>query len=352
MTLAAGTENPADRAAETAAVLVVIPCLNEAAHLDTLLSRLVACRGVADQRIVVADGGSQDASRAIVQRWAGQTHEIHLLDNPRRLQSAGVNAAVAAYGDDREYLVRIDAHSVYPEAYVARLVGEARLRAVDSVVVAMRTVGDGCFQIAAATAQNSAIGTGGAAHRKSGLSGLVDHGHHALMRLGSFRRLHGYDPRFSHNEDAEYDHRLIRSGGRIWLTADLTIGYFPRATPIALFKQYMNYGRGRCRTLRLHRSRLRPRQALPLLILPAILAAGVAVLAAPLWSPAGLLALPVLVWLSLCLGASAVAGHRRGPCGWITGLAAALMHFGWSLGFWSERLFSPRLSPRELDPAI
>lgn len=352
MTSAPRIAGPARQPDRALPVLVVIPCLNEADHLDALLSSLVASRGLADQRIVVADGGSHDASRAIVERWARQTRELHLLDNPRRLQSAGVNAAVAVYGDDRECLVRIDAHADYPDNYVARLEAEARLRAVDSVVVAMRTAGGGCFQIAAAAAQNSVIGTGGAAHRISGRSGLVDHGHHALMRLETFRRLQGYDPRFSHNEDAEYDHRLTHDGGRIWMAADLTIGYFPRATPIALFRQYVNYGRGRCRTLRLHRSRLRARQALPLLILPAVLMAGLALLAVPVWPLAGLLALPAVCWLLLCLGAGAIVGYRHGPCGWATGVAAAIMHFGWSMGFWSERLLRPRLTPRERDPSI
>ena len=43
-------------------VLVVIPCLNEEAHLSALLARLD--REAPSATIVVADGGSSDASRA------------------------------------------------------------------------------------------------------------------------------------------------------------------------------------------------------------------------------------------------------------------------------------------------
>ena len=61
------------------------------------------------------------------------------------------------------------------------------------------------------------------------------------------------------------------------------------------------YGRGRARTVLKHKVRLRMRQALPLLVAPAVLAA----VAAPLWWPA---ALPALAWAALCLTYGAKPG--------------------------------------------
>ena len=326
-------------------LLVVVPCLNEADHLDEVLRTLVEGRDADRQTIVVVDGGSTDGSREIVQRWATNTPALVLLDNPAKLQSAGVNAAVAAFGRDASTLVRVDAHATYPADYVARLEAIARETGADSVVVPMATSGAGCFRTAASMAQNSKLGTGGAAHRSGGKSDWVDHGHHALMTIERFRSLGGYDPRFSHNEDAEYDTRLRKAGGRVWMAGDLVVGYVPRGTVRTLFRQYFNYGRGRARTVRLHGERLKPRQAAPLLVAPAVVIAPVALLSG-LWPGFALALVPALVWAAACLGGGLVLA-RRGPwpCAGLMGVAAMIMHLGWSLGFWRECLRKP-LAPR------
>lgn len=328
-------------------VLVVIPCLNEAAHLPGLLKQLRAEASDGSVRIVVADGGSNDASRAIVQAESRLRPDVHLLDNPRRLQGPGINAAVEAFGEGCDYLVRIDAHAGYPPLYVSGLIRAARTQGADSVVVPMRTVGSGCFQTAVAAAQNSAIGTGGSAHRSSGRSGWVDHGHHALMRIDAFVGVGGYDDRFSHNEDAELDLRLAAAGRRIWMETSLAIDYMPRATPRALFRQYYNYGRGRARTVRLHRQTLKARQALPLLVLPAVLGLAAAPVLGAL-HPALLVAgAPAMLWLAACLAGGGLAARRSSrACAQAAGLAAIIMHLAWSSGYWRERLLAPKLAPR------
>ncbi len=315
--------------------LIVVPCLNEADHLPGLITHLLADAG-RDDLIVIADGGSQDGSQAIAAAFCESDGRVRLEPNPARLQSSGLNLAVLRHGGDRDFLVRIDAHAGYPRDFVRRLIMAANKTGADSVVVPMRTVGRGCFQIAAATAQNSRIGAGGSAHRIGGASGWIDHGHHALMRLEAFRRIGGYDPSFSHNEDAEYDHRLNRVGGRVWFQSDLAIDYFPRSHPAALFRQYVNHGRGRARTALKHRMPLKPRQLAPALVAPAV-AAGLAALGVSSAShPLVLiLAAPALLWAAVCVAGGALAARRsQAPrCGYLAGAAAMVMHFGWSCGF-------------------
>lgn len=339
-----------------ARALIVIPCLNEEAHLPGLLDQLVREIGHSHHRVIVADGGSTDASREIVRAQAAVHDMIELMENPARLQAAGVNAAVRRRGADYAYLIRMDAHARYPSGFVEGLLAVARREQADSVVVPMNTVGETCFQTAAAVAQNSAIGTGGAAHRAGGSSGWVDHGHHALMRIDRFTAVGGYDERFSHNEDAELDLRLAGSGARIWMETSLTLDYFPRRAAGPLFRQYVNYGRGRARTVRLHGVQLKLRQALPLAVLPAVIAACAAVPLALLHPVMLIGALPCALWMLACLTGGAMAARRAGdPCGYGAGPVAMVMHLGWSAGFWREWLTGRRLPPRpsadlSLDP--
>lgn len=307
--------------------LVVIPCLNEEAHLPGLLEYLRADANAA--RIVVADGGSTDRSIEIIRRAADADPRVVLIRNPQRIQSAGVNAAVNAHGADAAFFVRIDAHAAYPKDFLARLLAAQAETGADSVTVSMRAVSapGACFQRAAAAAQNSKLGAGGSPHREAGGRAWVDHGHHALFRTAAFLAAGGYDDTFSHNEDAELDIRLKARGAKILLAADIRIDYFPRATIAALARQYFKFGAGRARTALKLKTPLKPRQLIPAMIAPAIALA----LFAPLWPWA---AAPMAAWLTLCLAYGLALGAReRSACACASGFAAAVMHAAWSTGF-------------------
>lgn len=316
-------------------VLIVIPTLNEAAHIADVLDAILPFAGRVDARIVVADGGSADATAAIVREHALRHPRIVLLDNPARLQAAAVNRAARAYGDGCEWLLRLDAHSAYPPDYGDALLAEAAETGADSVVVSMQARGEQGLQRLIADAQNSRIGNGGSAHRLAGRGAWVDHGHHALMRIAAFRAVGGYDERFSHNEDAELDHRLRAAGYRIRLTGRTALGYFPRKRLAPLMRQYFNFGRGRARNLAKHGARPALRQAAVAMLAPALLLT----LLVPL---SRVFALPLVVWLLACLaGGLMIAWSTRNPAGVLSGFIAGLMHLAWSAGYWRERLAPP-----------
>lgn len=328
-------------------VLVVVPCLNEAAHIRGVLDHLLADPALVGANVVVADGGSHDGTREIVHDYALKDARVRLLPNPKKLQSAGVNLAVERFGAQADWVARIDAHAGYPKNYVSTLLEAAVEQDADSVVVSMDTQGIGCFQKAAAAAQNSALGAGGSAHRRLGVSGWVDHGHHALFRRRAFQAVGGYDETFSHNEDAELDARLAASGARIWLTDKAPLIYYPRSTPSALWRQYLNYGRGRARTVLKHRMRLKPRQAAPLAVAPVAILA----LAAPLHP---IFAAPALLWAAASLSFGLLIGLRsRSVCACASGGAAMIMHLAWSIGFWRQLLGrrAAASNAREVAPA-
>lgn len=325
--------------------LVVIPCLNEEAYIGGLLDQLLTDQASAGSLIVVVDGGSSDATLQIVSDHAARSSRVVLLDNPKRIQSAGVNLAVVRYGHGRRWLVRIDAHALYPTDYVSRLLTVAVAAGAASVVTPMITqaVEGACFQDAAATAQNSPLGTGGSAHRHAGVSRWVDHGHHALFDLHAFAAVGGYDESFSHNEDAELDLRLAKAGGRIWLAGDAPIVYHPRKLPSDLFRQYYKYGEGRARTRARHHAPLKLRQILPLAVAPACFVAPLGLLD---WPLAPLALIPAFIWATCSIGFGLLLGLRaRRPCALGAGVAAMIMHFAWSLGFLRQSLFGKAPGP-------
>ena len=328
--------------------LVVIPCLNEARHIQSIITRIAAEADRINLAVVVADAGSTDGTREIIQRLSGLNNRIVLMDNPRRIQAIGINDAVRKYGTGAKFLIRVDAHASYPAHYCEQLLKvQARTRA-DSVVVSMYTEGNTCFERAAAAAQNSMLGHGGSAHRRHAQGGWVDHGHHALMTVEMFNAVGGYDESFSHNEDAELDARLTAKGFYIYLTSELHVRYHPRSSANALFSQYFNFGKGRARNFLKHRKHTKVRHLILVTVAPAVSL----LLLAPF---AGIFALPAFAWAFSCFGYGIVLGIRlHDTCAAAAGVAAIAMQAGWSFGFFrglyleqSKRLRRPQFD----DPA-
>ena len=320
-------------------VLAVIPALNEARHIEACIrSLMTGDEWLRRVPLVVVDGGSTDGTIEIVSSMMPEFPNLCLVHNSKKLQSAAINLAVAeCAGESARFLVRCDAHSVFPAGFI-KSVAFALLRTqAASVVIPMDARGETCFEKANAWIVDTPLGSGGSAHRGGTRSGYVDHGHHAGFDLSVFRSVGGYDETFSHNEDAEYDERVIQAGGRIFLDATIRKIYFPRGSVAALARQYYNYGKGRARTVFKHGQRPKVRQMLPVL---ALLGSLIGLVAAPFYSPAILLPagyLTILVSASVFIGVA-----KKSVCGLLAGLASGTMHMSWAAGFIMQSLTGPR----------
>jgi succinoglycan biosynthesis protein ExoA len=327
-------------------ILVVIPTLNEARGIQAVIERLFEGLPTnARVNMLVMDGGSTDGTVQIVEKMAVNEPRLQVHHNPKRIQSAAVNLAVRNYGQAAQVLIRCDAHAVYPRGFVCSLVDSLQSSGADAVVVPMDSTGSNCVQRAVAWVSDTPLGSGGSAHRGGRKSGFIDHGHHAAFRMASFTRAGGYDESFSHNEDAELDCRQRALGSRIYLDADIRLGYHPRGTLLGLWRQYFGYGRGRARTVRRHRDSMRLRQ----LAVPLHLSFSVVCIALAAWFP-WLLLWPCLYVAVLAAGSLLLAVKHRSVCGLLAGVAAGVMHMAWAAGFlWSlisisERPWSPASS--------
>jgi succinoglycan biosynthesis protein ExoA len=247
------------------------------------------------------------------------------------LQAAALNLAAAGAPETATILVRCDAHSIYPENFILDVAQSLVDTGAASLVIPMDAVGETCFEKANAWIVDTPLGSGGAAHRGGKTSGWVDHGHHAGFDLAWYRRIGGYDESFSHNEDAEYDVRLGKAGGRVYLDAGIRIQYIPRGNVRRLWKQYEGYGRGRAKNVRKHGSRLKLRQTVPIL---ALLGSALGLVASLVYWPAIILPLGYVAILALASGL--VALKHKSPCGLYAGLAAGTMHMSWAFGYLRE----------------
>ena len=312
-------------------MVVVVPTLNEAAVIEACLASLLDTDGMADVPVVVADGGSTDGTQEIVRGLTARWPKLSLVRNPRRRQAAAVNDAARAH-PDTQLVVRADAHALYPPRFAARVAEAMTAREAQGLAVPMDAEarpGAGAFARANAMAVDTPLGSGGSAHRGGTASGWVDHGHHAGLATEAFLALGGYDEGLIANEDAEYDTRLARAGGRVWLEASIRVRYFVRERPSALWRQYHGYGRGRAAHVRRHRVRPRMRQLAPALH-AGLLAASL--VGSPFIPTA--LAYPTLY--AGVLGATSIwlAVRHRDAAGLLAWAPLGIMHLAWGAGFW------------------
>jgi len=243
-------------------VTIAMPCLDEANYIEACL------RGVSQQdypadrlEILVADGGSRDGTREIVARVASQDPRVVLIDNPARLQAPGLNAAIRrARGD---VIVRMDVHCEYAPDYVRKCVEVLERTGADNVGGAQRARAQVAFQRALCAVLESPLGVGGARYRSADNEGPVDTVFLGAFRRAVFERVGLYDPGAITNEDAELNQRIHSAGGKVYLSREIVVHYFPRSSFRALARQYFRYGRGRARTLLKHGALLSLRPALP-----------------------------------------------------------------------------------------
>jgi succinoglycan biosynthesis protein ExoA len=313
-------------------VTIVVPVLNEERYIEACLTSLLAqgndWADGSSYELLVMDGGSADRTRDIVAGMQSANTSIRWVDNPKRLQSAAMNLAARIASPRSTVLLRADAHAIYPPGFLAACVNELMQTGSSSVVVPMTTVGEAGFQRAVAATQNSLLGNGGSAHRRTGQSGPVDHGHHAAFDRNFFLTIGGYDETFSHNEDAEYDYRVRLAGGRVWMCSDAPVTYFPRRDPWGLARQYFSHGAGRARTLLSHHIRPRLRQLLPLVILAGCLGGLLLTAVDPRFA-----IVPLAYGLGCTAYAVGTSVRRRDSWLLAMGPAAMIMHLSWASGF-------------------
>jgi cellulose synthase/poly-beta-1,6-N-acetylglucosamine synthase-like glycosyltransferase len=279
-------------------VTIAIPCRDEEAYIEACV-RAVQTQDWQRERleILVADGMSIDATREILARLAGEDPRIRLIDNPARVQAAGLNECVRrARG---EFIIRMDVHADYGPDFVGQCVSVLERTGADNVGGAARPKARTFFQRCVATALGSPLGIGGSRYRKADEQGFVESVWPGAFRREVFERVGLFDPNAVTNEDAELNQRIADSGGRVYLSRDILVHYYPRSSPRSLARQYFRYGQGRARTLLKHGKLLSWRPALPFLWL----AGEALLLGTSPWHPFGVWSLAAY---ALATGAEAV----------------------------------------------
>jgi len=232
-------------------VSVVLPCRNEAGHIEACLQSILGQELPDGQiEIIVADGISTDGTREYLQRMAAQHPQLHVLNNPGRIVSRGLNAAIrAARG---EVIVRMDAHTTYAPDYIKQCLTVLSETGADNVGGPMRTTALEYMQRAIRAVFHSPFAVGGARSHRPDYEGYVDTVIYGCWNRDVFERVGYFDEELVRNQDDEHNLRIVRTGGKIYQSPRIRSAYHVRGSLPALFRQYMQYGYWKVLVIRKH----------------------------------------------------------------------------------------------------
>jgi len=316
-------------------VSVIVPCYNEERTIGLLLDAVYRQTFPREQtEVILADGMSTDGTREEVARFQREHTglRVRLVDNPKRNIPSGLNRAIeAAQG---EYLVRLDAHSVPAEDYVARCLEALQAGKGENVggIWQIRPGAKTWIARSIAVAAAHPMGVGDALYRYTSEAAYVDTVPFGAFRRETLQKVGLFDETLLTNEDYELNTRIRKNGGRVWLDPRIQSAYFARSSLGALARQYWRYGYWKWRMLRRYPETLRWRQALPPVFVIGLLGL---LLLSLVWQPAR-----ILLGFTLCayvfvlfLGSLSPAWKRK-DAALLAGvpLAIACMHLSWGSG--------------------
>lgn len=251
---------------------VVIPCLNEAAHIGACLDALAAQQGLDGAlEVWVVDGGSDDGTREILDARCGDNAHLHVLDNPERITPIAMNKGIAAATSD--VVIILGAHAAVAEDFVRRNLDALRAHPESGCVggVVEQVHGDEVSR-RIGLALTSPFGVGDARFRTGGLAGHVDTVAFGAYRKAVLDELGGLDESLVRNQDDELNYRLTEAGWRIWFDPRIRSRYHARSTFGQLFRQYRQYGYWKVLVNKKHRTVTTWRQLAPAMLLVASVA--------------------------------------------------------------------------------
>ncbi len=315
-------------------ISIICPIYNEESCIEQCIDSILQQDVSESFELLLVDGGSTDRTRELILPYLKKYDFIRLLHNTKRTAPCAMNIGIqAAMG---EIIIRIDAHSEYPNDYCSRLV--AALRTLNGA----ENVGGGFFcvpkdksktaeSICAVLSHPLGVGNGlfriGAKEIQE-----VDTVPFGCFRKSIFEKVGFYNEKLTRNQDIELNERIRKSGGKIYLLPDLQIKYKARSTYSALAKN--NFGNGLWNILTLYYTRnlsaLSFRHFVPLLFVLSLIIPTLMMLVNPLFGI--LTAVSLCAYLILIIGVS-VNLNRSKKCGVFHLIFAfSVLHFSYGWG--------------------
>lgn len=206
-----------------------------------------------DIEVILVDSTSTDNTKKIMNKFKDESQKdfnrIIVLDNPQKILPCGWNVALKeATG---EAIVRVDAHSTFPENFITENVNE--LNNGENIVGGHRISvcsDNSMWQKTLLIAEQSLFGAGIAKYRRVDERKYVSTLAHAMYRKKVFDEVGPYNENLARTEDNEMHYRMRQKGYKFLLSPNVVSYHHARNTLKGMIKQ--KYGNGKWIGVTLH----------------------------------------------------------------------------------------------------
>jgi len=225
-------------------ISIICPVYNEKDYIAACIDSILTCDYPKEYlEFIIVDGMSNDGTREIIRRYQQQHAFIQCIDNPAKVVSPALNRGIKiAKG---EYIFRIDAHAEYPQNYFTMLLKYIIELQADNVGAVCHTVpaDNSAKANAIATALASPFGMGNSYFR-IGCDTIrqVDTVPFGCFHKSLFEKIGYFDEELIRNQDDEFNGRIVKNGGKIFLIPSLVVTYVGRNQFDKTSKMFYQYG--------------------------------------------------------------------------------------------------------------
>lgn len=225
-------------------VSIICPVYNERNFIARCMESILSQDYSLDHlELLLVDGMSTDGTREVIRQYAEKYDFIRLLDNECKTVPHALNLGIKASKGD--VIIRIDGHCVYPVDYVSSLVRLLFELQADNVGGALNTLPANDLTVcrAIAIASSHLFGVGNSDF-KVGVTQITetDTVPFGCFHRSLFERIGLFDEELIRNQDDEFNARIRKHGGKIYLIPSIVIDYTARNTVKKMSDMYYQYG--------------------------------------------------------------------------------------------------------------
>jgi GT2 family glycosyltransferase len=224
-------------------VSVIIPCRNEVKHISSCIEAIFSSefKEKIELEVIVVDGKSNDGTVEELLKLQIRFPTLQIITNEKQVTPIAFNLGINASNGD--YIQIIGARQIIDKFYLSTAIETFQN---DSSVWCVGGQVENIFENrnskCIAAAMDTPFGVGMNNFRILKKSTYTDTVGTPMYPREVFDKIGLFDESLVRNQDDEFNYRVTKAGGKLFLNVDMHIRYLVRANFKNLFKQYFQYG--------------------------------------------------------------------------------------------------------------
>jgi glycosyltransferase involved in cell wall biosynthesis len=212
-------------------VSVIIPCRNEERFIENCINSLLNQTYPKElMEIIAIDGFSEDRTRRIIKMYSGKYPFVKLIDNPQKYNPFALNIGIRNSKGD--IIMVASGHARYENDFIEKCVGFMQESNADAAGGILKNIPqkETVFSKAIGFCLSSFFGSGNAFYKTgSKKPAQVDAFFGGCYKKEAFEKVGLFNEKLIRSQDIEFNKRLKKAGGKIFLIPDAVTYYYFRS---------------------------------------------------------------------------------------------------------------------------